>query len=113
MPEDEFSQHYSEEGFWQKSKQFARSAGEAVLEAGLKMYYAARDDNTPAWAKATMYSALGYFILPVDAIPDMVPVAGFSDDFGVLFAAAATTAAHITDEHVAKAKQTLKSWFAN
>ncbi|HMY41202.1 MAG TPA: YkvA family protein, partial [Marinagarivorans sp.] len=107
---EQYSQQYSDEGFWQKVKTTARSAGVAVLENGLKMYYAARDDKTPAWAKATLYSALGYFICPIDAIPDMLPVVGFSDDLGVLIAAAATTAAYITDEHGAKAKELVKRW---
>lgn len=111
MSENEFSSQYSEDGFWDKAKKYAKSAGESVLEPALKMYYAAIDSDTPAWAKATIYAALGYFISPVDAIPDIAPLVGYSDDFGVLFAATATTAAHIKDVHVAKAKETLKQWF--
>jgi uncharacterized membrane protein YkvA (DUF1232 family) len=110
MPNEQYSQQYSEEGFWHKVETRARSAGVTVLETGLKMYYAARDDKTPSWAKATLYSALGYFICPIDAIPDMLPVVGFSDDLGVLIAAAATTAAHITEEHGVKAKALVKRW---
>lgn len=110
MPDNQYSAQYSEEGFWHKVKTTARGAGVTVLETGLKMYYAARDDKTPAWAKATLYSALGYFICPIDAIPDMLPVVGFSDDLGVLIAAAATTAAHITDEHGTKAKELVRRW---
>jgi uncharacterized membrane protein YkvA (DUF1232 family) len=112
MSENEFSAQYSEESFWDKSKKYAKNAGEMAIESGLKMYYAARDDDTPKWAKAAIFSALGYFICPVDAIPDLMPVLGFSDDLGVLVAAAATTAAYIKDEHVAKAKETVKQWFA-
>ena len=34
--------------------------------------------------KAIIYGALGYFILPIDLIPDYIPVIGLSDDFGAL-----------------------------
>lgn len=111
MSENEFSSQYSENGFWDKTKKYAKSAGESVLEPALKMYYAATDSDTPAWAKTTIYASLGYFISPIDAIPDIAPIVGYSDDMGVLFAAAATTAAHIKDVHVEKAKETLKQWF--
>jgi uncharacterized membrane protein YkvA (DUF1232 family) len=112
MSEDKFTKAYSETGFWDKVKRFAKIAGVAVLEPALKMYYAAIDPDTPAWAKGTMFAALGYFISPIDAIPDITPLIGFSDDLGVLCAALATTAAHIKAEHVEKAKATLAQWFA-
>lgn len=112
MSDDKFSSAYSDDGFWDKTKKYAKVAGEGVLEPALKMYYAALDADTPAWAKATIFAALGYFISPVDAIPDIVPVVGYSDDLGVLAAALAATAVHIKDEHVRKAKETLAKWFS-
>ena len=112
MSDDQFSAAYSDSGFWEKVKGYAKVAGVGVLEPALKMYYAALDSNTPAWAKATMIGALGYFISPIDAIPDVVPVVGYADDLGVLAAALATTAAHIKDEHVKRAKETLAQWFS-
>jgi uncharacterized membrane protein YkvA (DUF1232 family) len=112
MSDDKFSAAYSEDGFWEKIKTYAKVAGEGVLEPALKMYYAALDADTPVWAKATIITALGYFISPVDAIPDVVPVVGYCDDLGVLVAALAATAAHIKDEHVKKAKETLAKWFS-
>jgi len=112
MSDNEFSAEYSDSNFWAKVKGYARSAGEGVLEPALKMYHAALDSDTPAWARATIIGSLGYFISPVDAIPDIVPVVGYADDLGVLVAALATTAAHIKDEHVKKAKETLAQWFS-
>lgn len=112
MSDNNFSAAYSEDGFWEKIKVYAKVAGEGVLEPALKMYYAALDADTPAWAKATIIASLGYFISPVDAIPDIVPVVGYADDLGVLVAAVAATAAHIKDEHVKKAKETLAKWFS-
>jgi len=112
MSDDKFSAEYSDSGFWEKVKGYARTAGEGVLEPALKMYHAALDSDTPAWAKATIVGALGYFISPVDAIPDIAPVVGYTDDLGVLVAALATTAAHIKEEHTKKARETLTQWFS-
>ncbi|MBB1485930.1 YkvA family protein [Oceanospirillum sediminis] len=108
--QDKYSAQYSDEGFWQKVKRYARTAGEEVLETALKLYFAAIDADTPAWAKTTIFGALGYFISPLDAIPDAVPAVGFSDDLGVLVAAAATVAIHIKDEHGEKAHQLVEQW---
>jgi uncharacterized membrane protein YkvA (DUF1232 family) len=112
MTENEFSNEYSDEEFWNKVKKYAKVVGENVLEPALKMYYSATDADTPAWAKTTIYGALGYFISPIDAIPDITPVIGYTDDFGVLFAAVSVTAAYIKEEHIKKAKTTLAQWFS-
>lgn len=111
MLENEFEKEFSDDGFWEKLKKFAKSAGENVLGSALNLYYSAQDPDTPAWAKATMYGALGYFILPIDAIPDPVPLIGFSDDLGVLVAATTAVAIHIKKEHKEKSKEKLKQWF--
>lgn len=111
MAESDFSAAYSESSFWDKVKVHAKAAGKGALEPALKMYYASTDSDTPAWAKTTIFGALGYFISPIDAIPDLVPVVGYSDDLGVLVAAAAAVAAHIKAEHVQRAKATLQDWF--
>jgi len=111
MTENKFEKEFSENNFWEKVKKFAKSAGESVLEPALKLYYAAQDPDTPVWAKTTVYGALGYFISPIDAIPDITPIVGYSDDLGVLIAATAAIAAHIKDIHKEKVKETLKQWF--
>lgn len=102
---------YSEDGFWKKTTQYAKQAGEGTITQALKLYYAARDPDTPAWAKTTIYGALGYFISPIDAIPDFTPVLGYTDDLGILAAAIGIVAVHIKDEHAEQARQTLKRWF--
>ena len=102
---------YQEESFWAKVRRFSRKSSRAGLENALKLYYAAKDPATPGWARKVMYSALGYWILPVDAIPDLLPAAGYTDDIGVMTLALATVALHITDAHQRKARETLKRWW--
>lgn len=111
MKKNQYAEQYTDESFWQKLAKFALRAGREVVESALTLYYCMRDQDTPKWAKAVILGALGYFIVPVDAIPDMTPVVGYMDDLGALTAALATVAAHVKDEHIAKAKETLARWF--
>lgn len=109
--DSKYAQAYSDKGFWSKVKKYAKTAGKTVLEPALKMYYAGIDSDTPVWAKTVIFGALGYFISPIDAIPDAIPVLGFTDDAGVLVAALGTVAAHIKDAHKKKAREKLGEWF--
>lgn len=102
---------YSEEGFWKKIANFAKKAGRDAIEKSLYLYYAAKDPNTPTWATNTIYAALAYFIFPIDAVPDIVPVVGYTDDLGVLAAALATVAAYITKEVKEKAQNKVSEIF--
>lgn len=107
----DFREQYSDESFWSKVRKYALAAGKEVILAALKLYYTFQDEDTPAWAKTTILMALGYLISPIDAVPDMTPVVGYLDDWGVLTAAICAVAAHIKDEHVQQAKDTLKRLF--
>lgn len=102
---------YSDESFWEKVKKFAKVAGKEVIEKSLWLYYAAQRPETPLWAKTVIYGALAYFICPVDAIPDVIPVVGFVDDLGALAAALATVTVYINDEVKTKTSVKLKNWF--
>ena len=106
-----FENEYSENRFWEKVTAYARTAGKEVVEKALWLYYSAQHPRTPAWARSVIYGALGYFIFPVDAIPDLTPIAGYADDLGVLVAALATVAVYINDEIKAKAAGKIEAWF--
>lgn len=92
--------------FWPKLKRvmtkvpFARDAAAA--------YYCAIDRDTPLRAKGIILAALAYFIMPFDAIPDMLAVVGFTDDIAVITAALAMIRAHIKMEHYDAADAMLK-----
>lgn len=110
--QNEFNKSYSDDGFWGKVKDYAKAAGETVLEPAAQLYYAFNDGDTPTWAKTTIVGALGYFISPIDAIPDLIPVVGYSDDLGVLVAAVAATAMHIKEEHKQQANDLISRFFS-
>ncbi|NJR40616.1 MAG: DUF1232 domain-containing protein [Leptolyngbyaceae cyanobacterium CSU_1_4] len=105
------SGQFSEQSFWQKLKDFAAEAGREVVEKALILFFAAQRPETPLWSKTVIYSALAYFILPTDAIPDFIPVSGYVDDLGTLMMALGAVTLSITPEVKASAKQTVEGWF--
>ena len=102
---------FQEEHLWTKLKNFALSAGKDVVEKALCLYYAAQRPDTPLWAKTVIYGALTYFITPIDAVPDITPVLGYSDDLGVLVSAVLTVAMYVTDDVKQQARAKLQTWF--
>lgn len=102
---------YTDESFWDKIGKSAKKAGVKVIEMSIVLWEALNDKDTPLWAKSTILGALGYFVFPLDAIPDMIPFGGYSDDLAVLVAAMGAVAMHVKKSHRKKAKKRLKSWF--
>ena len=111
MSSSDFQESYSDEGFWDKVKRYAISAGREVIEKALWLYYAAKRPETPVWAKTVAFGALGYFISPIDAIPDTIPVIGYTDDMGVLAAAVAAIASFIDEDVKQAATKKMSDWF--
>lgn len=70
-------------------------------------YYCAIDAKTPNKVKLVLFAALGYFVLPVDAIPDVLTGLGFTDDATVLATALGIVGASIKDEHRVAARRLL------
>jgi uncharacterized membrane protein YkvA (DUF1232 family) len=92
-------------GFWSKAKRVA--ARLPFAEDLLSAYYCAFDRSTPIQVKAALLGALAYFVLPVDLIPDILPVLGYADDAAVLATALRLVASHIRPEHREAARQAL------
>ena len=91
--------------FWRKLKRFA--ARLPFAEDLLAAYYCAFDRDTPFQVKAALIGALAYFVLPVDAMPDILPLLGYTDDALVLVTALRMVSGHIRDEHREAARQAL------
>ncbi|TGD75170.1 DUF1232 domain-containing protein [Mangrovimicrobium sediminis] len=106
-----YEEAYSEEGLRDKLGRYAKTAGREVVEKALLLYYAAQQDDTPRWAKATIIGALGYFIAPLDAIVDLTPGIGYADDLGVLALALATVASQVNDDVRQRTQARLTQWF--
>lgn len=109
----EYTQAYSDSSFWNKLQKYGRKAGIKVIYAGLLLFYALKEPTTPKWAKGVIISSLGYFISPIDAIVDIAPIVGYSDDLGVLVLALASVALFINDNVKQQARKKVLDWFPN
>lgn len=104
---------YSGPRLWRALKKVAVAAGRKTLLSALVLFYCLKDKDTPTWARGVIVGALGYLILPADLIPDIIPGAGYGDDWGAIVAALGTVAAYIKDEHKAKAEQQVARLFGS
>jgi len=84
-------------GFWPKIRKVA--AHVPFARDALAVWFCARDPLTPTGAKGMMMAALAYFVLPTDAIPDLLGVIGFTDDAAVFAALLAVVGKNIKDRH--------------
>lgn len=67
-------------------------------------FYAARDPATPTGVKVAVMSALAYFILPFDLVPDFIAALGYTDDATVFYGAWRLLAPHLKPQHETKAR---------
>ena len=109
--EKDYSKKYSSESFLKKVRNFGKSAGEDVVRKAGTLYYCLNDSDLPTEHKLTIIGALGYFITPVDAVPDLTPFIGYSDDLGALVLALTTVARSIKPEHKEKAENLVNRIF--
>lgn len=106
-----FSSKFSEKDFWLKIGKYARIAGTKLSFYALTLFYTMLDEDTPNSAKLIIMGALGYFILPIDLIPDLAPGIGFSDDLAALTTAFVNVAMHVKPEHKGDALEQMKKFF--
>ena len=92
--------------FWRKAARVAAKL--PFAEDLLAAYYCAFDQTTPFQVRAALVGALAYFVLPFDAIPDMLPLLGFADDAAVLATALRLVAGYMKPGHYAAAKRALE-----
>ncbi len=106
-----YKKQFSEQSFWRKLKRFARKAGVKVVYTALLLYHAYRRSDTPYWAKSIILGMLGYLVSPIDAIPDLTPFIGYTDDLGVMSVGLVTVAAYINTDVRQQAREKLGKWF--
>ena len=106
-----YRKNYSEKKLWQKIKTFSKRAGVKTVYPVLLLYYAFLRKETSAKAKGIIIGTLGYFIAPIDLIPDLNPIIGFNDDISLLTFAMVLVACYINDDVREKARTKIKEWF--
>ncbi|WP_105385650.1 YkvA family protein [Neorhizobium alkalisoli] len=87
---------------------FKRAARQVPFSRDLvAAYYCAVDRRTPARVRGVLLAALAYFVLPLDFVPDVFALVGFTDDVAVLAMAFRMIQGHIADRHYDAADEAL------
>lgn len=102
---------YSKDSLMTKISRFAKKAGLNTTYYVLLLYQMLISGKTPLKYKAVVIGALGYFICPIDLIPDMMIGTGFLDDASVLLYALSMISESITPEIKGEAKNILHQIF--
>lgn len=108
---DRYRRFFSERNFWSIIGRFAQRMGIKTVYSALLMYYAYRRKDTPFWAKNIVIGVLGYLLAPLDFMPDLTPIIGFTDDIGMLSFGLVTIAAYINQDVREQARGRLAKWF--
>lgn len=108
---DDYAQYFNDTKLWKKLKKVAKKAGRKAVYYVLVLYYVSRDPAVPTGLKLKVLGALGYFILPLDFIPDVILGLGFTDDLAALAWALFTMKKYSTPEIERKARERLREWF--
>lgn len=98
---------FDEKSFWDKIASAAGKAGREVLETALSLFYCLTDKETPHWARLLIVGALAYFVMPIDAIPDFLVPAGYTDDLAILVGAVSALKHSLTQAHKDQAREWL------
>ena len=77
---------------------FLKKAGQKLVYAALLLYYVLKSPVVTKGDKTKIVGALGYFILPLDILPDFIPVVGFTDDLSAILLALHAVWKNITPE---------------
>jgi len=88
-----------------------KTLGVKLTYSALLLYYAYDRKDTPQWARNIILGSLAYLISPIDAIPDLTPFLGFTDDIGVLSFGLVTIACYIDDTVRKNARMKVRKFF--
>lgn len=99
-----YQDKYDERGFWNFIKKTGKVVGEPILRKALELYYAMTRHDMPIQVKLQIMGALAYLVMPLDLIPDFIPVIGWTDDAAAL-AFAYTNAQNYVDDLVKEEAQ--------
>lgn len=110
MESEAFGRFYSPVKFMEKVKKTSKLAGLELIRQAVTLFVILQDDDVPTWAKAIIIGALGYFICPIDLIPDILPM-GFADDLVVLTGAMQQVVVFCSPSVKRKVDEILSDWF--
>ncbi|RHW32787.1 DUF1232 domain-containing protein [Lysinibacillus yapensis] len=105
--------HYSPDKFINKLKKYGTNLGFKVLHGAATLYVALKSPDLPKEQKLMILGVLGYFILPIDLIADILPTVGLADDIVIITKAISVIYGSITDDMKEEAHEVLKKVFGD
>lgn len=104
---------FSESRLWQKINKVFHRVGMKVVYPVVLLYYLFKSNEVPLKAKSIIAGALAYFIMPFDALPDFLPLLGYTDDLSLLVATLSHLYKYISSEILGKTRIKVGQWFKN
>ena len=86
-------------------------AGRSIAKPALEVLEMAIDPLTPTNVRISLIASLAYLIMPLDLLPDFMPVVGFSDDFVALTAVLSIWSKYMTPAIRIRAEKKLNKLF--
>ena len=106
-----YTSYFTDGEFWEKLKKIAKKVGLKTTSYALILYYVLKKDEVPMSDKALITGCLGYFIIPIDLIPDLAPVLGYTDDVAGMLFALKRCMKYVDNEVKENVTNKLVSWF--
>lgn len=106
-----YTSYFTDGEFWEKLKKIAKKVGLKTTSYALILYYVLKKDEVPMSDKALITGCLGYFIIPIDLIPDLAPVLGYTDDVAGMLFAVKRCMKYVDNEVKENVTNKLVSWF--
>ena len=100
-----YKQDYSEHSFKEKLRKYAKIIGVGAVYKVLQLWYVLQKPD------ALITGAIGYLIAPLDFIPDLTPVLGYSDDFVAITYALLQVQGYVDAEVKEKSKHFIEDIF--
>jgi uncharacterized membrane protein YkvA (DUF1232 family) len=102
-----YEKYFSENELLQKIGKLGKSIGATVLYPVFLLFNLLKSGDINLKEKAMIIGTLGYFILPVDLLPDAIVGVGYADDAAALTAAVTALASCITEDIQNESKEQL------
>lgn len=106
-----YEEAYSEHGLKEKLRKYAKIIGVGAVYKVLQLWYVLQKPDVPLAQKALITGAIGYLIAPLDFIPDLTPVLGYSDDFVAIIYALIQVQGYVDAEIKGKSKHFIEDIF--
>lgn len=102
-----YEKYFSESELWKKLEKVGKTIGATILYPVLLLYNLLKSNDVNLKEKAMIIGTLGYFILPVDLLPDVLAGVGYTDDAAALMATLTALASCLNTDMQSESKQQL------